>query len=173
MRHGGSHIMNTMKVSIRRGFVARIVVITLLAMVLTFGMSDAVSAESIFVLSHHNARLLEAWNINPGGTFAYQGTYGLQYTAAPAGVAVHIPTETLFISNEGRGMEVVDSVDFDSLGRIAIAQIAGLAVDDSNGILYAMRRGSNELLAYDFDRPDPASPEDPESWTATLRAGFP
>jgi hypothetical protein len=140
--------------------------------ILTIAMVGTATAKSLYVLASHHARQFDAWNINPGGTVTKQGTYNLMYARYPAGVAIHEdytttpPTATLFISSESNNLEVVDATTFASLGQLAGVQFAGLAVDDKNDILYAMRRWPNDLYAYDFSRTG-------STWTLTLKAGFP
>ena len=124
------------------------------------------SAKSLYVLASHHQRLFDAWNINPDGTVVQQGTYNLLYALYPAGVAVHEPTATLFISSESNDLEVVDATTFASLGELPGMQFAGLAVDDRNDILYAMKRSGNQVYVYDFSRTG-------SSWTLTQRSGSP
>jgi len=121
------------------------------------------AAKSVYLTTHHAANF-RAYNINPPlGDITLQGTYPLMYANYPAGVAVHNPSGSLFISEESYDIEIVDS-NLNSVGRVNVSrEFAGLAVDDDNDILYAMTRGGNQLYAWDFTPPS----------TLTLRSGFP
>ena len=125
-------------------------------------LAGTVAAKSMYLVTHHNQNF-QAYNINPDGTTTLQGTYPLQYIWAPAGVAVHEPTGTLFISSECGSLEWVDN-NLNPVNHISVIQFAGVAVDDVNDILYAVQRCSNQLYAYDFDR---------TNLTLTLKSGFP
>ena len=141
----------------------RVLLAVVLAFVLTFSLAGTALAKSLYLTTHHSANF-RAYNINPpNGDITYQGTYALSYARTPAGVAVHNPTGTLFISEESSDIEIVDG-NLNSVGRVNVGtQFAGLAVDDDASVLYAMNRGGNRLYAWDFTAPS----------TLTLKSGFP
>jgi len=106
-------------------------------------------AKSVYATTH-SSNSFQAFNINPpDGDLTSQGTYTLSYAYTPAGVAVHNPTGYLFISEESSDIEIVDN-NLNSVGRLAYTQYAGLAVDDDANILYAIRRNSTTLDAFDI-----------------------
>ncbi len=134
---------------------------------LAFMIAGSAGAKSLYVLASHHQRSFQAWDIPAGGTpVSWQGTYSLLYALYPAGVAIHEPSKTLFISSESRNLEVVDAVTFASLGQLPGTQFAGIAVDDSNDILYAIQRSTMMLYAYDFSRTG-------ATWTLIPRPHFP
>jgi len=133
------------------------------SLLLAFSLAGTAGAKSLYLTTHHAANF-RAYNINPPlGDITLQGQYPLSYANTPAGVAVHNPSGSLFISEESYDIEIVDS-NLNSVGRVNVStQFAGLAVDDDNNILYAMNRGGNQLYAWDFTPPSTLSP----------RSGFP
>jgi uncharacterized repeat protein (TIGR01451 family) len=125
-------------------------------------MAGTASAKSLYLVTHHQMQF-EAWNINPDGTIVLQGNYPLQHANYPAGVAIHEPSSALFISSESSNLEWVDA-NLNPVGWMTITQLAGLAVDDNNDILYAIQRQNKALYAFDFN---------PTTNTLTLKSGFP
>ena len=139
-----------------------IAVIALVVSILAVAMVGATSAKSLYLVTHHYKQF-QAWNIYPNSTIGLQGTYGLNYIYAPAGVAIHEPSGTLFISSECGRLEWVDA-NLNPVNWSQITQFAGLAVDDKRDILYAMKRSSQKLYAFDFNR---------TTLTLTQKSGFP
>ena len=117
--------------------------------ILAIAMAGTASAKSLYLVTHHQQQF-QAWNINPDGTISWQGNYQLQYAHYPAGVAIHEPSSALFISSESNDLEWVDA-NLNPVGWMQITELAGLAVDDNNDILYAMRRSNKQLYAFDFN----------------------
>jgi len=136
--------------------------LVILAIILAIAMAGTASAKSLYLVTHHQKQF-QAWNINPNGTIGWQGSYPLQHVYAPAGVAIHEPSSTLFISSECGGLEWVDA-NLNPVNWSQITQFAGLAVDDKRDILYAMERSGNQLYAFDFNR---------TTLILTLKSGFP
>jgi len=124
------------------------------------------SPKSLYLVADHHTAQFDAWDIGPGGTVTYQATYALSHATDPAGVALDESSNTLFISSEfSGGVEMVDATTMTSLGVSAgPSNLAGLAMDDANDILYAARRSTDDLYAYDWN---------PVAGTLTLKAGYP
>jgi len=124
------------------------------------------SPKSLYLVANHHTAQFDAWNINPDGTATYQSTYWLSHATDPAGIAMDEDSNTLFITSEfSGGVELVDATTMTSLGVSAgPTDLAGVAVDDANDIVYTVVRWSNSLYAYDWD---------PVAKTLTLKAGYP
>lgn len=121
--------------------------------------------KSLYVCSEHHKRLFDAYNVNPDGTVTFQARYTLAYATDPAGIAIHEGDNTLFITSEfSSGVEMVNATTMTSLGKeTGPSNLAGIDVDDANDIIYAVRRNSDDLYAYDWD---------PSTRTLTPKAGF-
>jgi uncharacterized repeat protein (TIGR01451 family) len=134
--------------------------------VLAITIAGTAEAKSLYLVGDHHTAQFDAWNINPDGTVTYQATYGLSYATDPAGIAIDESSNTLFISSEfSGGVEMVDATTMTPLGvSSGPSDLAGLAVDDANDILYAVERYSYVLYAYDWN---------PLAKTLTLKAGYP
>lgn len=140
----------------------RILGIFAILAILAIAMAGTASAKSLYLVTHHQMQF-QAWNINPDGTISWQANYPLQHVYAPAGVAIHEPSSALFISSESSNLEWVDA-NLNPVGWMQITQLAGLAVDDNNDILYAIKRSDKALYAFDFN---------PTTNALTLKPGFP
>lgn len=124
------------------------------------------SPKSLYLVANHHTAQFDAWNINPDGTATYQATYGLAYATDPAGIAIDESSSTLFITSEFSlaGVELVDATTMTYIGTApGPTDLAGIDVDDANDIVYAVKRWSDDLYAYDWD---------PSTNTITARAGF-
>ena len=123
------------------------------------------SPKSLYLVANHHTAQFDAWNIAADGTVNYQGTYNLAYATDPSGIAMDESSLTLFITSEfSGGVEMVDASTLTSLGvSTGPIDLAGIAVDDANNIVYAVRRWTNELYVYDWD---------PVARTLTPRSGF-
>lgn len=145
-------------------------IMLLIAILFILGIAGQVWAKSAYIGSEHHRREFDAWNINPDGTLAYQGTYAFHHASDPSGLAIDAvvnPGENpvIFCTSEfSRGVEVVDPI---SLTYMAIStgpnNLAGIDVDDVDNIVYVLRRQSNDLYIYDWD---------PATQTITQRSGF-
>jgi len=121
--------------------------------ILTMVMVGAISAKSLYLVSEHGQSLFDAWNINPDGTVTKQSTYTLQYSTAPAGIAVDSDSQTIFITTEySGGVELVDPVTLTYIGvSSGPTDLAGIDVDDTANIIYTVQRWSDNLYVYDWD----------------------
>jgi uncharacterized repeat protein (TIGR01451 family) len=139
-------------------------VIGLVGVVATPGDALA-SPKSMYLVPTHWQGLLDAWNINADGTATYQATHNL-LSSDPAGVAIDEDTATLMITSEfSGGVEFVDATTMTPLGVSAgPSDLAGIAVDEANDIVYTVERYTNQIFVYDWN---PAGP------SLTLKAGFP
>jgi sugar lactone lactonase YvrE len=111
-------------------------------------------AKSLYMAAEHHRRLFDAWNINPDGTATKQATYNLRYSTDPAGVAIDVDSETLFITSEfSGGVEMVDPVTLTYIGvSPGPSNLAGIDVDDADNIVYSVRRWSDDLYIFDWDQ---------------------
>jgi len=118
------------------------------------------AASALFLCSQHHTRQFDAWNINPDGTVIKQTTYGLAYASDPAGIAIDNvdphPGSIIFITSEfSAGIEIVEVPPVGTpnyLGRSpGPSNLAGVAVDDIENVVYSIRRSSNQLYIYDWD----------------------
>ena len=123
------------------------------------------SPKSLYLVADHHRAQFDAWNIAADGTVSYQGTYSLTYATDPAGIAMDESSVTLFISSEfSGGVEMVNATTLTSLGvSTGPTDLAGIAVDDINNVVYAVRRWTNELYVYDWN---------PATKTLTPKAGY-
>lgn len=125
------------------------------------------SPKSLYLVANHHTAQFDAWDIAAiTGITTYQATYGLTHATDPAGVAIDDSSNTLFLSSEfSGGVEMVDATTMTSLGVSAgPSNLAGLAVDDANDIVYAVRRSTDDFYAYDWN---------PGAGSLTLKAGYP
>ena len=132
------------------GILATLIVTILIAAAAVPGI---VEAKSVYLASEHHRSLFDAWNINPDGTVTYQATYGLSYATDPAGIAIDNDSETLFITSEfSPGVEIVDPVTLTYLGvSTGPRDLAGIAVDDLNDIVYSVQRMTGNLYIFQWD----------------------
>ena len=136
---------------------ALMLVVALLASLIgVVGMSGTASAmpKSLYLVANHSTAAFDAWNINPGGTVTYQATYGLTFATDPSGIAIDESSATLFVGSEFNlpGLELVDALTMTLIGTApGPPDIAGIAVDDANDIVYAVKRFTNLLFAYDWN----------------------
>lgn len=141
---------------------------------LAVAMVATAEAKSLYMIANHHTRQFDAWNINPDGTASGQTAYNLTYACDPAGVAIDESSATLFVTTEFSyclssvtvGVEYVDATTMTSLGYadVGVDDLAGIAVDDVNDIVYAVERWTDNLYAFDWD---------PVATTLTLKAGYP
>jgi uncharacterized repeat protein (TIGR01451 family) len=131
-------------------------------------MSDSASAmpKSLYLAADHHTAAFDAWNINVGGTVTYQATYTLTHATDPTGIAIDESSATLFVASEFglAGLELIDALTMTLIGTAAgPVDIAGIAVDDVNDIVYGVERYTDDLYVWDWD---------PNTNTITPRAGF-
>jgi uncharacterized repeat protein (TIGR01451 family) len=137
-------------------------------------MVGTATAKSLYMVSEHHRSFFDAWNINPDGTATGQTRYTLTHSTDPAGVALdmeydtagNVTSATLFVSSEfSGGVELVDAITMTPIGvSSGPSNLAGLAVDGTNNIVYALRRSTDDLYAYDWN---------PVAKTLTLKGGYP
>ena len=157
------------KSKIGYGTMALMLVVALLAsLVGVVGTSGTASAmpKSLYLVANHSSAAFDAWNINPGGTVTYQSTTGLTFATDPSGIAIDESSATLFVGSEFNlpGLELVDAISMTTIGTApGPPDIAGVAVDDVNDIVYAVQRFTNSLYVWDWH---------PGTNTITPRAGF-
>jgi uncharacterized repeat protein (TIGR01451 family) len=157
------------KAKIGYGTIALMLVVALLAgMVGVLGTSGTALAnpKSLYLAADHHTSAFDAWNINPGGTVAYQGTYTLAAATDPTGIAIDESSATLFVASEFSlaGLELVDALTMTQIGIApGPVDLAGIAVDDTNDIVYAVERFTNDLYVWDWN---------PGTSTMTPRPGF-
>jgi len=123
-------------------------------LILTIGLLGVAYAKSLYLASEHHQKLFDAWNINPDGTITKQATYGLQYATDPAGIAIHNDSKIIFITSEmSGGVEIVDPVTLTYLEvSNGPTNLAGIDVDEANDIVYAVKRETNDLYIFKWDR---------------------
>jgi len=123
------------------------------------------SPKSMYLIRNHHIGQFDAWEIKPDGTVEYQATYWLSYATDPAGIAIDESSSTLFITSEfSPGIEMVNATTMTSIGvSPGPIDLAGIAVDDANDVVYAVLRYSNKLYIYDWD---------PVTKTLTPRVGY-
>lgn len=141
-------------------------VIAIVFSVLAIVVVGTASAKSLYMVPDHHTSAFSAYNINPGGTVTYQATYTLTHSTDPSGIAIDESSNTLFISSEfSGGVEMVDATTLTILGvSTGPSNLGGLAADDANNIVYALRRQTNDLYAYDWNA---------AAKTLTLKTGYP
>lgn len=127
---------------------------------LTVVIPGNAGAKGLFICSEHHTRQFDAWTINPDGTTTKQATYALSYATDPAGIAIdsidpHLGTIIFITSEFSAGIEIVEVPPAGlpvSHGRSSgPSDLAGVAIDDENDIVYAAKRWSNSLYVYDWN----------------------
>ncbi|TFH43053.1 MAG: DUF11 domain-containing protein [ANME-2 cluster archaeon] len=144
-----------------------ILTIAVVFAVIYIAMAGTASAKSMYLIADHTSKAFDAYNINPDGTATYQARYTLQYASAPAGLAVDTDSNTLMVTTESglAGFEMVNANDMTFLGtQSGSSNMGGIEVDEINNVIYAIKRGTNDLYVYDWN---------PSTRTATPRAGNP
>ena len=143
-----------------------ITVIAVVLTVLAIAMVGTSSAKSLYLVPEHHKSKFAAYNINPDGTVVYQATYTLTHSTDPSGIGMDEDSNTLFISSEfSGGVEMIDATTMTGLGVSSGPwNLAGIAVDDANDIVYSILRDTGDLYAYDWN---------PIARTLTLKSGYP
>jgi hypothetical protein len=125
-------------------------------------MVGTATAKTLYLVANHHTRQFDAWNINPGGTVNYLNTYGIHHSD-PAGIACWVPKLSptwpsaypayIFITSEfSSGVEIVNASTFTYVGTSSgPSDLAGVAVDHDNDIVYAMDRGTSTLYIYQWN----------------------
>jgi hypothetical protein len=145
------------------------------AVVIALWPGAVVGQEALFLVAEHHAGYFDYWSINLDGTIDYQDTYTFQCFADPAGIAVWaqydefgvVEKEVIFVTSEFSGtVEVFDVLNFAHLDCISTSgnDLAGIAMDHDNNILYAIQRQTSTLFGFDWH---------PGSMSLSLRPGFP
>ncbi len=130
--------------------------------VLAVAMAGPAAGKSLYLIANHHTKQFDAWNIEAPGSVppvTYQATYNLTHAGDPGDVAVWVdpatdpPEAILFITSEfDYGVELVDAKTMTSLGWVLGAHgLAGITMDNTNGILYTVDRDTDDLYAYDWD----------------------
>lgn len=126
--------------------------------VLTIFMARTGFAKSLYLVAGHHTGQFDAWNINPNCTTNYLNTYSIHHSD-PAGIGCWAPPlgspypGYIFITSEfSSGVEIVDASTFNYISTSSgPSNLAGVAVDHDNNIVYALERSGNSLYAYDWD----------------------
>jgi uncharacterized repeat protein (TIGR01451 family) len=142
-------------------------ILMLLVALLPGSTMVAQGPKSLYLIANHHTAQFDAWNINPDGTASYQFKVNLTAATSPSGIAIDESSNTLFLTTEFGigGLELVDATTMATIGTApGPGDLAGVAVDDANDIVYAVKRWTSLLYAYDWN---PAGP------TLTLKAGYP
>ena len=155
----------------KEGIQRSITVVVVVLAILAGAMVGAASAKTLYLVADHHTGQFDAWNINPDGTTNYLNTYNIHHSD-PAGIACWVPPKGssyhgyIFITSEfSSGVEVVDASTFKYVTTSSgPSNLAGVAVDHDNDIVYALYRGGNSLYAYDWD---------PATKSLTPRPGYP
>lgn len=138
---------------------------------LAFSLATTAGAKSLYLVADHHTGQFDAWNINPDCTTNYLNTYNIHHSD-PAGIGCWAPPEGspypgyIFITSEfSSGVEIVDASTFNYISTSSGPEdLAGVAVDHDNDVVYALSRRGNTLYAYDWDpTPPPALDEENES----------
>ena len=146
-----------------------ITVIAVVLSVLAVAMVGAASAKSLYLIANHHTAQFDAWNINPDGTATYQFKVNLGAASWPADIAIDESSNVLFITSEGGTMvEMVNATTMTIIGHTtppgATTGNAGVEADDTNDIVYVMRRGTPNIYALDWN---------PSTNSLTLKSGYP
>jgi len=157
------------KAKIGYGTIALMLVVALLASLIgvvgTAGTALA-NPKSLYLVADHGTAAFDAWNIGPGGTVSFQFPTGLTFATDPSGIAMDESSATLFVGSEFNfaGLELVDAISMTTIGIApGPVDLAGIAVDDINDIVYAVERFTGLLYAWDWT---------PGPNTMTPRVGF-
>ncbi|OEU52166.1 MAG: hypothetical protein BA871_13425 [Desulfuromonadales bacterium C00003096] len=127
------------------------------AVMLVFALfAGAAAAKSVYLSANHHTSEFDAWNIYTNGTIAKQDTYTLQHSTDPAGIGIDaIPEDApvIFITSEASGgVEIVNPITLEYMGiSSGPSNLAGVAVDDADNIVYTLKRQSNDLYIYSWD----------------------
>ena len=165
----------------KKNLTKSITVIAVVLSIFAIAMAGTASAKSLYFIADHHTAQFDAWGVNPDGTATPQVPYNLQHAEDPAGVAVDVDLDaggnvvggTLFATTEFSfstpgdvSVEFVDAMTMAPIGYLdaGIEDLAGIAVDDANNIVYAVERWTDNLYAFDWD---------PSTTTLTSKAGYP
>lgn len=125
-------------------------------MIVLLAAAGTAPAKSAYLMPNHHSPYFNAYNINADGTVTYQSQYNWQWHGDPADIAMHNGDSMLFASGEGfggkTGLEVFTADTFQYIGHFGnIGNLAGVAVDEVNNYVYAMRRANDDLYRWDWD----------------------
>ena len=141
------------------------------SLLLAFSLAGTAGAKSLYLVADHHTGQFDVWNINPDCTTNYLNSYAIHHSD-PAGIACWAPPPGspypgyIFITSEfSSGIEIVDASTFNYISTSSgPSNLAGVAVDHDNNIVYALKRGENSLYAYDWDpNPSPSTVPDEEN----------
>lgn len=155
----------------KKNLTKSITVIAVVLTVLAVAMVGAASAKTVYLVADHHTGQFDARNINPDGTTSYLSTYSIHHSD-PAGIGCWVPPKGssypgyIFITSEfSSGIEVVDASTFNYvMTSSGPSNLAGVAVDHDNDIVYALKRGGKSLYAYDWN---------PVTKSLTSKTGYP
>lgn len=127
---------------------------------LTFAAGQKVWAKSVFAIASHGGSEVKAYSIDPDSTITYQATVEqTESFGIGAGALCLWPSkDRIFITYEEND-GVIAWASIKSLSRDqatdvyypGIGEIAGMLVDEDNSLLYALKRESNKLYAFEYD----------------------
>lgn len=134
--------------------------ILIISLILLF--PNPAAARSLYLAADHHSGQFDAWNADPFGIVQYQGTYNLQWSTDPAGIAVHeewneahdsILWSAIFITSEfSPGVEIVDPITLEQLGvSSGPSDLAGIDVHDEDFHVYSVKRMTNQLYIFEYN----------------------
>ncbi len=146
----------------KKNLTKSITVVAVVFFILAVAMVGAASAKSLYVIADHhgNPTPVHAYNIAPDGSLSYQTVYNLPKIGAGAGdLTIDTDSATIYVTYEGSSRIDKFSSDFTNLGHVIlpVSNLAGIVVDQDNGLIYVMRRGTDDLYIYDLNF-NPATP---------------
>jgi uncharacterized repeat protein (TIGR01451 family) len=127
-------------------------------------------AKSLYVCSNTNSGSapIQAYNINPDGTFTYQAEYNTDFGWGSVGLAIDSNSGYLFLTQETSGsLSLINGTTMIGEGSViapGATNLAGIVYDHGKELLYCVDRDTPDLYAYDWN---------PVNKTLTLLSGFP
>ncbi len=121
--------------------------------------SPMVQAKSVFAVSSHASGKVKAYHIDPNGAITFQATI-TNPMAGATGLSVWPAKDRLFVTYEQdnimswASLRTLSRDPQEDDSQTGTGQLAGMAVDENQGLLYAIQRGSNKLYAFDYDPSD-------------------
>ncbi len=152
--------------------------LTLVSMAAVFVISALAGAahagKSVYLVAKHHTSQFDAYNLALDGTISQATNTSLEQKS-PAGLAswaeldqYSVPIKAyLFVSGEHSDeVELIDALTLTSIESVetTAGELAGIAMDETNMVLYGIERGGKKLYALDWDPDIPA---------LTVKPGFP
>ena len=127
------------------------------------GISSTCQAKSVFAIASHGGSEVKAYSIDPNTMISYQATVEqTESFGAGAGALCLWPSmDRMFITYE-QNDGVIAWASIKTLSRDpetdkynpGVGELAGMLVDENNSLLYALKRQSNKLYAFEYDETD-------------------